>query len=153
MASPSTRSTSDSIAGLDLSQYVLVIMANDQPQAFYDNYAANAPTFEAYVTAGGYLWFSTASNGFNGGDFEGGVLPGGATVHDAFDDANAITDLAHPIVAGLPNPFTGTSASHQTFADLPAGTDVIATRVDQHRPDPHRIRPRRGPRARDRPAV
>ena len=125
---------SDSIAGLDLSQYLLVILANDQPQAFYDNYAANAAAYDAYVTAGGYLWFSTASNGFNGGDFEGGVLPGGATVHDEFDDVNKITDPAHPIVAGLPNPFTGTSASHQAFADLPAGTDVIATRSSNTNP-------------------
>ena len=120
---------SDSIAGLDLNQFSLVILANDQPQSFYDNYAANFDQYASYVQSGGFLWCSCAAQGFNGGSFDGGVLPGGATVHDpAYDDANAITDPSHPIVAGMPNPFTGSSASHATFADLPAGTDVIATR-------------------------
>jgi len=120
---------SDSITGIDLSQFSLVIMANDQPQSFYDNYTANADQYASYVEDGGYLWFSAAAQGFNAGSFDNGVLPGGATVHDpAYDDTNDITDPAHPIVAGMPNPFTGDFASHATFADLPAGTDVIATR-------------------------
>jgi subtilisin family serine protease len=118
---------SDSIGGVALAHYNLVILANDQPQSFYDNYTANLGAFEAYVNGGGFLWVSAASQGFNGGDFEGGVLPGGATVHDAFEDSNKITDPAHPIVAGMPNPFTGSSASHETFADLVGGADVIAT--------------------------
>ena len=120
---------SDSIGDLDLSRYSLVIVANDQPQSFYDNFAANLSAFEAYVTGGGYLWVSAASTGFNGGDFDGGVLPGGVTVHGGFDSSNAITDPAHPIVAGMPNPFTGNFASHETFGDLVAGTDVIATQT------------------------
>ena len=126
---------SDGIAGLDLSRYVLVILANDQPQAFYDSYAANFAAFEAYVEAGGFLWVSAAAAGSQGSTFNGGVLPGGATVHDpAYDGQNAITDPAHPIVAGMPNPFSGSFASHATFADLPAGTDVIATRSTNDSP-------------------
>jgi hypothetical protein len=120
---------SDSLGDVDLAHYSLVILANDQPQSFYDNYAVNLSAYEAYVTGGGYLWVSAASLGFNDGDFDGGVLPGGATVHGAFDSSNAITDPAHPIVAGMPNPFTGNFASHETFADLVAGTDVIATQT------------------------
>jgi subtilisin family serine protease len=120
---------SDSIADLDLGQFSLVIFANDQPQSFYDNYAANFDHYASYVENGGFLWVGAAAQGANGGSLDNAVLPGGATVHDpAYDDANRIADAAHPIVAGMPDPFTGNSASHATFADLPAGTEVIATR-------------------------
>jgi hypothetical protein len=118
---------SDSIADIDLSQYLLVILANDQQQAFYDNYAADAGLYESYVGGGGYLWVGAASQGSNGGDFDGGVLPGGATLSVAYEPANAITNPDHPIVAGMPNPFTGNFASHGSFESLVANTDVIAT--------------------------
>ena len=62
------------------------------------------------------------------------MLPGGVTVHGAFDSSNKITDPAHPIVAGMPNPFTGNFASHETFGDLVAGTDVIATQTTNDDP-------------------
>jgi len=121
---------SDSIADLDLGRYVLIILANDQPQSFYDNYATNAELFESFVSGGGYLWAGAASQGSNGGDFDGGGLPGGVTLHVRYDPSNAITNPGHPIVAGMPNPFSGSFASHGWFDGLPAGADVIATASD-----------------------
>jgi hypothetical protein len=38
-----------------------------------------------------------------------------------------VVDTAHPTMQAIPDPFTGTAASHAAFANLPAGANVIAT--------------------------
>jgi subtilisin family serine protease len=115
---------------LDLAQYKLVIVANDQPQSFYDQLKANMDMLEAYVSGGGFLWFGVASNGWNFGDFSGAVLPGGAVVGGmVFDEQNRVNAPDHPVMAGIPDPFFGNSASHTTFAALPADAIVIASSV------------------------
>ncbi len=110
----------------DLSPYGVVFISNDQPQVFYDRYMQHQAWFETYVAGGGYLWFGAAAWGWNGGDFTGGVLPGGVTVSPVFEDFNNVVDPAHPIMIGVPNPFSGTSASHTTFGNAPEGS-VLAS--------------------------
>jgi len=124
---PYDMATSSQMGTIDLSQYEVVFLSNDQPQSFYNNYTANRARFEDYVVTGGFLWVGAAAWGWNGGDFDGGVLPGGATVQGpVFEDANDVLDNAHPTMQGVPDPFTGTSASHAAFQNLPAGTNTIA---------------------------
>ena len=55
-------------------------------------------------------------------------------------------------MAGMPDPFNGTSASHVTFSDLPAGATVIARGSASGEPDARRLRPWGGTRRRRRPA-
>jgi hypothetical protein len=125
---PFDTATSSAMGTADLSGYEVVLLANDQPQGFYTSYDANRARFEDYVQSGGFLWVGAAAWGFNGGDFNGGVLPGGATVQGpAIEDVNDVVDTAHPTMQAIPDPFTGTAASHAAFADLPAGANVIAT--------------------------
>src|SRR5262249_36664990 len=123
---PFDTARSSQMGSIDLSRYEVVFLSNDQPQDFYTNYAANRGRFENYVQAGGFLWAGAAAWGFNGGDFSGGVLPGGATVRQDFENVNDVIDNAHPTMQGMPDPFTGTFASHAAFENLPAGTDIIA---------------------------
>lgn len=118
---------SSQMGTIDMSRYKVVFISSDQPQGFYTNYNANLNRFEDYVQAGGFLWFGAAAWGWNGGDFNGGHLPGGATVRGpVFEDRNDVVDNSHPIMQGVPDPFSGTSASHAAFENLPAGTNTIA---------------------------
>jgi subtilisin family serine protease len=125
---------SSQMGSIDLSQYEVVFLSSDQPQDFYANYAANRARFEGYVQAGGFLWVGAAAWGANGGDFSGGVLPGGVTVQQAFENFNDVVDNAHPTMQGVPDPFSGTFASHAAFSNLPAEASVIARGQDSGLP-------------------
>ena len=113
-------------ATLDFSAYGMIVISSDQPQAFYDAYALNVAKFEAYVNGGGVLNFFAADNGWNGG-FLNAPLPGGITYTFLGESYNVVDDPAHPVVAGIPNPFSGGWASHGVFSNLPAGAHVIAS--------------------------
>ncbi|MGH2454935.1 MAG: carboxypeptidase regulatory-like domain-containing protein [Candidatus Limnocylindria bacterium] len=126
---------SEAMGGIELIPYQSVFIANDQPQAFYDAYLANFEAFDGYVQAGGFLWFGAAAWGFSGGDLQGAPLPGGATISGpVFEDFNDVANPDHPMMQGVPDPFSGTSASHAAFENLPDGTDVIATGSDSGMP-------------------
>ena len=122
------------MGSVDLAQYEVVFISSDQPQSFYTNYAANRARFEDYVGAGGFLWFGAAAWGWNGGDLTGGVLPGGMTVQQTFEERNDVLDNAHPTVQGVPDPFSGGWASHATFQNLPDGANVIAVGDSSRQP-------------------
>jgi hypothetical protein len=126
-AIPFDTASSGQMGTIDLSRYQVVFISSDQPQEFYNNYNANRARFSDFVAAGGFLWIGAAAWGWNGGDFNGAELPGGAWVHGPiFEDANDVIDNAHPTMQGIPDPFFGTSASHSAFENLPSGTNVIA---------------------------
>lgn len=112
---------------LDLTGYEAVFVANDQPQEFYGVLEEQIPSLEAYVDGGGFLWLGVAGWGWAGGDPTGLPLPGGGSVGGLDSQgSNLVTLPDHPLAVGLPNPFTGTDASHTTMSGYPAGS-VIAT--------------------------
>jgi subtilisin family serine protease len=118
---------SSQMATIDFAAYRFVIIANDQTDEFYDRYDASASRFADYVAGGGFLWVGAASSGFNGGSFSGSALPGGVTIGgDVFEDFNDVAAPSHELMAGVPNPFFGSYASHTVFANLPADGTVIA---------------------------
>ena len=126
---------SDQMADIELSNYQTVIVANDQPQDFYDAYNDNVGRLEEYAADGGFVWVEAASSGSNGGAFGNGGLPGGGSIlEEVFEESNNVADPAHPTMAGVPSPFTGTFASHSAFEDLPADAQVIATGTDSGLP-------------------
>lgn len=123
------------IESLDFSAYHAIYIGNDQPQSFYDAYLANFDKFEAYVEQGGFLWFGAAAFGFQDGNLDGVALPGGLVVGGPiFEFENALSAPDHPLVAGVPDPFTGDAASHVTFSNVPAGATIVATGVDSGEP-------------------
>lgn len=120
---------------LDLVGYQAIYVGNDQPQAFYDAFAANFDRFDDYAAGGGYLWFGGAAFGFENGNLDGFVLPGGLTISGpAYEEQNTVEAPDHPLMAGMPNPFSGTSASHVVFTNLPDGATVIASAASNGQP-------------------
>jgi hypothetical protein len=116
---------SSQMGSVDMSQYEAVFISSDQPYNFYSNYATSYNRFDDYVKNGGFLWVG-ASWGWNGGDFTGGRLPGGATVGVFVGEYyNDVLDPAHPVMQGVQSPFFGNYASHTFFENLPVGTNVI----------------------------
>jgi subtilisin family serine protease len=127
--------TSAQMSTIDLARYDVVFISSDQPQGFYDNYNANVSRLADYVEQGGFLWVGAASWGFNSGNFNGSQLPGGATVRGpVWEFYNNVVDSTHPTMQGVPNPFSGSYASHAAFENLPAGAMVIAQGQDSGLP-------------------
>jgi len=123
---------------VSLVGYPMIIIADDQPQAFYNAYTSQVTILRNYVNNGGVLVFFAASEGWNGGVLNT-ALPGGATVQlNHFEEYNYIANSAHPIVTGqLSNGVPLTNAdlysnycSHGYFSTLPGGSSVILK--DQH---------------------
>jgi hypothetical protein len=111
-----------------------VIVPDDQPSTFYENYRAALSRITEYVDQGGFFWFGAAAWGWNGGDLADTALPGGATVQQSFQESNDVTEPDHPIVQGVPDPFNGAAASHAVFENVPEAADVIAVGGDDPRP-------------------
>jgi hypothetical protein len=120
------------ISSVDLFSYPVILIVNDQVQAFYNQYAAQASEFEAYVSGGGTLVFFAAGAGWAGGQLTS-PLPGGVQWTNLYDYNNTIADATHPIVTNLLSgnpPLTDADlysnyCSHGYFTQLVADTNVI----------------------------
>ena len=133
------------VASVNLSNYQVVLIVNDQQQAFYDNYANRYNEFETYVNNGGVLVFFACDHGWANGD-NYTDLPGSVAVGDAYEDHNTIVDSSHPIIrqtltshpaAPLTNSdLDGTRCSHNYFVEstLPNNADIILREQDGGRP-------------------
>ena len=117
---------SSSFGSLDFDECKMMVISGDQPTSFYDAYALYQSEFEAYVDGGGFLNFFAADFGWNGGMLSA-PLPGGIVWNASYADSNNIDDPAHPVVQNVPNPFSGTSASHGYFSNLPDDAHIIAS--------------------------
>lgn len=67
------------IDSVNLFNYPVILIVNDQVQEFYDAYASRVSEFENYVSAGGVLVFFAASDGWAMGTLNA-PLPGGVEV-------------------------------------------------------------------------
>jgi len=113
------------MANVDLAAYRVVIISNDQPQTFYTAFTSNLQRFDDFAAAGGYLWFGAAAWGWNGGDLTNHPLPGGVVVGAArYEDCNVVTQVDHPTMAGVGNPFCGSFASHTWLQNVPDGATI-----------------------------
>jgi hypothetical protein len=118
--------TSAEFGSLNFGNYAMIVFSGDQPQSFYDAYAGFVSKFENYVAGGGFLNFFACDRGPHTGTL-GAPLPGGMSwASGVFEWRNVISEPAHPVVQGVPNPFYGSYASHGHFGSLPAGAHTIA---------------------------
>jgi hypothetical protein len=101
----------------------LVVISNDQPQWFYDNYAASQNRFEQFVRDGGTMLWCACDLGWNYGSISaaGISLPGGIEIDYALDQVNLSETGGFEILHGLPDTLYGNYASQESFAGLPAG--------------------------------
>ena len=110
----------------DLSQYCLVYITAGTTQpgdGTANTLQAMMPLLETYVADGGDLVFFTGTWGATY------TAPGGLTTLEFAQNENYI-DVQHPIAAGIPNPFSGSGASHDIFMTLPGGAGVITSMAD-----------------------
>ena len=123
---------------VNLFSYQVILIVNDQVQAFYDAYANRVSAFETYVRAGGVLLFFAASDGWADGTLRAN-LPGGVAVTTPhYEYWNYVVTATHPIVTGelsANSPVVNADlynyyCSHGYFTSLPAGTVTVFR--DQH---------------------
>jgi len=116
----------------------LVIIANDQPQSFYNAYAANQQKFNDFVLAGGIIFWEACDRGWNGGSIldAGITFPGGVTIDSeyVYDNYNYLANPDYELLQGLPDTLYGTYASHETFSNLPEGAQVFTYGVLTQKP-------------------
>jgi subtilisin family serine protease len=125
---------SAALANTDLTSYAVVLVSGDQPTTFYSTFAGRSSQIASFVSQGGVLEFHAAGWGWNTGNASLVTLPGGLQISEHITLTNTVADAAHPLMAGVPNPFTGSAASHASFSGIPAGAAVIA-RDDAGTPD------------------
>ena len=114
----------------------LVVVSNDQPQGFYNNYARNQVKFLNFVDNGGTLFWGASDQGWSVGSIvEAGInLPGGVEVNQQYESENLVFNQVLPLVSGLPEILTGDYASHEWFANLPDGTVIYTIGKNSRRP-------------------
>ncbi len=85
------------IPNMNLNNYQVILIVNDQVQSFYNYYAQNYSFFDNYVRNGGILVFFACDRGWaNGNNYTN--LPGNVQVGDRYNPYNLISDYSHPII-------------------------------------------------------
>jgi hypothetical protein len=126
---------SDMMATVELHPGMdLVIISNDQPQTFYDNYALNQDRFEEFVRQGGTLLWCACDLGWNYGSMtEAGLsLPGPIGVVYSLGQTNIVANSEYQLLLGLEDTLSGNYASQEYFQDLPYGALTYLTDTDGH---------------------
>lgn len=123
------------LATTDLTQYGVVLIANDQTTSMYNGLASNANNLENYVRAGGNLIYGACDEGWGGSGSLTHALPGGVTTANYYSVHNYIVNELHPIVTGVYTDnrslrdelLKGNYCSHTYFnqSTFIEGTDII----------------------------
>ena len=119
---------------INLSDYSIVYIANDQTTATYDELARFNETLTAFVMSGGTVIYGACDEGWSAGHLTS-PLPGGVMSDNYYSNHNYIVDAEHDVVTGVltdGTPLTnallyGNYCSHTSFnkETLPDGTRVI----------------------------
>ena len=121
------------IDSVNLFNYPVILIVNDQVQEFYDAYASRVSEFENYVSAGGVLVFFAASDGWAMGTLNA-PLPGGVEVITPYYEYyNYIAAPNHPIATAIlsdnvpleDSDLYNTYCSHGYFTSLVPNTTII----------------------------
>lgn len=135
--------TTEGFLNEDLSEYAVIIFANDQPFATYENYTKFKDQLELFASIGGVIVFGACDAGWADGVLNA-PIPGNVTKTNHYEYYNYIADPKHPIVTGeLTSNDTLTDAdlvsyycSHISFDEetLPPGSRVILRESSTNRP-------------------
>ena len=119
-----TEINSDMVAGTVLDDFCMVFVTTGTAQigdAIETNMNAVEPQLTAYVAGGGVVLYETGTWGAQL------VLPGGVTNVWDYQVDNFFTGPNY-LATGMPYPtFSGNYASHDNFAGLPGGADILIT--------------------------
>lgn len=118
----------------DLSEYAVVVFANDQPFSTYEKYTQFKEYLEIFASIGGVIVFGACDAGWASGRLNE-AIPGNVTKSNHYENYNYVADPTHPIVTGEltdNNSLTDSDlvshyCSHISFNEstLPPGTNVI----------------------------
>jgi uncharacterized protein YjdB len=135
-------STSDFLT-VDLKNYAVVVIANDQPFSTYENYSKFKEQLELFASIGGVIVFGAADSGWANSTLVED-LPGGVKKKHQYEYKNYIANFSHPIITGslIDNQMLQDSeldwnyTSHTLFDEstFPAGTTVILRETTTHKP-------------------
>ena len=117
-----------------LSEYGVVILANDQTTSTYGAYGSFTSELETFVKNGGTLVYGACDEGWGAGSLTS-VLPGGVRKQTVYHERNFIADKSHPIVTGVltdgsmlyDSDLYSNYCSHVYFVEdsLPVGSNII----------------------------
>ncbi len=117
-----------------LSNYDVIIVANDQTQSTYSNYLSYKLSMEEYIKNGGVVVFGACDSGWSQGVLEY-TLPGNVTKAYYYDYNNYISNYNHPIVTGeltdnnalVNSDLNHNACSHTYFLEstLPDNSNII----------------------------
>jgi hypothetical protein len=100
---------------------------------FLADYVAAIPALEAYISGGGVVWVQGAIQGGDGeGEDNSYPLPFGGQSNFDLSTSDPIVDPSNPMVAGVPSPITGNSASHVSDEDLPGDADIVVVKGEDN---------------------
>ncbi len=118
-------STDMSTLPLPIDKTVWII--NDQPQSFYNAYAASQSRFDEFVENGGTLLFEACDSGWNSGSLKeaGATLPGSVNTENEFHDNNTNVNPTHPMMENVDIALVGSRASHNYFTSLPENATIL----------------------------
>ena len=122
------------LAGFNFNDYRVVVLNWDDHflDEFINPYQAAIPALEAYVATGGVLWVQGGIQGSVGDNYP---MPfGGQGLGANYSPTDWILDPSSPMMLGVPNPITGSSASHVSFSGLPTQAHAVVTKSDQNGP-------------------
>ena len=119
---------------INLSDYSIVYIANDQTTATYDELARFDETLTAFVLSGGTVIYGACDEGWSAGHLTS-ALPGGVISDNYYSNHNYVVDGEHDVVTGtltdgnaLTNALLyGNYCSHTSFVKdtLPEGAKII----------------------------
>lgn len=126
--------TTANFTAMNIAAYNVILIANDQSTATYNQLNALSDSLVQFATAGGVVIYGACDHGWAGGDISYS-LPEGVTKTNFYSRYNYIVDSDHYIVTGsltdgkplTNNLLYGNYCSHTAFnaATLPEGANVI----------------------------
>ncbi len=104
----------------DLNIYTVIMIPSIQDQNFYDTFELYYDIYSEWVSNGGWLEFHGCTEGATWSLFDG--IP--TYVHSS-SETNYVVEPDHPICAGIPEEFTGTSANNGYMMDIPDNATTL----------------------------
>ena len=126
--------TTSNFANVDLGLYNVILIANDQSTATYNQLNYLSDTLTQFASAGGVVIYGACDSGWSGG-YINYSLPEGVVKKNFYSRYNYIVDGDHLIVSGILTDgkaltdtlLNGNYCSHSAFETntLPAGANII----------------------------
>ena len=118
-----TAAGSSDLSTVNFDNYDRIVVASDQPQAFYNALENRINDLNQWVSDGGALYFDGADNGWQIGHWT--VGPNNISNYHDGQFYNYVMKPDSPLLNGVPSVLTFGAASHNVFTQLPNNAVVL----------------------------